>query len=803
MSAAKPLLTLSLALSAGAWAGDGAARWQAWLLVSLCAALLLVLAVRPGCVRRAAGVAAMAAFGIGAAGMAANDDAYRRNALRADVAAGLDAPVLLSGHAVADLVPGNPDRRLVLDVTDAEVDGARRPWRGRVSLRVGGEGALPLVTAGRQLAAWASLYPPRGTRSEGVVDFRDRARRQGTHALGTIKSAALIEVAAGGDSLAEPISRLRQYARVLLQRSIKGDDERGLLASLVFGDRGAIDAGMEDDYRRAGVFHVLAVSGAQVALLAAIAWRCLRLLRVARRPATLLLCGAVAGYAVFAGSEASIVRAAVMAGAVALAASLDLDASGFTALGGAVFALVAYDPAAVFDAGFQLSVSATAGLIAFMPSPAAQPELRGARRWLAWLVVASLAAQAAVLPAQLLLFHTLPIAALGANLVVVPISSALLVGTVAFLAVASVSQTLAAVPASLLEHTAALQNAFIHAWAQIPGVELSAPTPPLWCLAAYCGGLVALALGRPRARAVPLIGAGFFGILFAGGPRADGRLQLHALDVGQGDALVLVSPHGRVAVIDTGPGQDDGWSGGRDVVAPFLWSRGFARIDLLVMSHAHADHIGGASWLARTFKAHEVWEGSFQSREFRGSTLRRVVGAGVDADWDGVRLRVLGPPPLDPEASPPRDVRNDDSVVVEAAFGGSAYLLTGDIEGPGEEAVGGRAYDLVKVAHHGSRTSSSESFVARTCPAAAFVSVGAANRFHHPHPEVIDRYRRQGAFVARTDQDGSLQAATDGEVVTISTFALGTWSTSQKRRDRCATIPAQTARDERQDRRRE
>jgi len=138
MSAARPLLTLSLALSAGAWAGEGAALWQAWLLVSLCGALLLVLVVRPESVRRAAGALAMAAAGTGAAGMAASDDAYRRNPMRASVAAGLDAPVLLRGRAVADLVPGDPDRRLVLDVAGADVDGTLRPWRGRVSLRVGG-----------------------------------------------------------------------------------------------------------------------------------------------------------------------------------------------------------------------------------------------------------------------------------------------------------------------------------------------------------------------------------------------------------------------------------------------------------------------------------------------------------------------------------------------------------------------------------------------------------------------------------------------------------------------------------------
>lgn len=718
--------------------------------------------------------------------MGADNDAYERNELRRAVVAGIEGPVHVAGYAALDLVPADPRRRLVLDVDGARHQGRRVGHTGRVSLRVSGESAPPLVLAGRRVEVWASLEAPRGARSPGAVDAWARARREGIHGFGTVKSPALITVSDDVSGLAARVAEMRRGARALLSQTIEGANERGLLASLAFGDRSALTSRLQGDYRQAGVFHVLAVSGAQVALLAAVAWHILRLAGLSRGIATLVLCVVVAVYTIFAGGEASILRAAVMATAAAAATSLDLDAPGWNGLGGAMFTLVAVEPAAAFDPGFQLSVAATAGLVAFARTWGSG--FLPAISWASWLLAASLAAQCAVLPVQLHLFHTLPVGGLLANMIAVPLASFLLIGVVAFLAIAAVSPGLALPLAWFLERAASFLNAFVHAWAQVPGIDLTVPTPPLWCLVAYCGGLVALAAGAPLARTIPIIAAGFLGCLLAGGPRADGQLHLFALDVGQGDSLVVVSPHGRVMVVDTGPGSEDGWSAARSVVAPFLWSNGIARVDRLVISHAHADHVGAAAWFVRTFRVAEVWEGPTRVPGDVWKSRRRAVHAGVREIWDGVVIDVLGPPAQ--QAAAPLKVRNDDSVVLSMTLGQARFLLTGDIEAGGEASVGQGRYDVVKVPHHGSRTSSTGTFVEATCPGAAFVSVGARNRFQHPDPQVMGRYLSSGALPLRTDRDGTLQAATDGEVVRISAHVLATWSRSQSAEERCATIRA-------------
>lgn len=785
MAGSHPLLVLGMSLVLGAVAGDGATRPQAWALVAAAAILCAVCLCRPQG-RTTFHALVAASIAVGAGGMGAHNDAYERNELRRAMVVGIEGPVHIAGHAALDLVPADPRRRLVLDVDVALHEGRRVGHAGRVSLRVSGETQPPLVLAGWRVEVWASLEAPLGARSPGAVDAWARARHEEIHGFGTVKSPALITVSDHVSGLAARVAGLRGGARSLLSDAIEGANERGLLASLAFGDRSALNARLQGEYRQAGVFHVLAVSGAQVALLAAVAWRILRLVGLARGIATVVLCASVALYAIFAGGEASILRAAVMATAAAAATSLDLDEPGWNGLGGAMFALVAVEPAAAFDPGFQLSVAATAGLVAF--ARAWGSRLFPAVPWASWLLGASLAAQCAVLPVQLHLFHTLPVGGLLANIVAVPLASLLLIGVVAFLAIAAVSPGLAFPLAWSAERGASFLNGFVHAWAQMPGIDVTVPTPPLWCLVAYCGGLVALAVGAPVARAIPVIAAGFLGCLLSGGPRADGQLHLFALDVGQGDSLVVVSPHGRVMVVDTGPGSEVGWNAARSVLAPFLWNHGIAGVDRVVISHAHADHVGAAAWFVRTFRVAEVWEGPTPVPGDLWKANRRVVHKGVREIWDGVLLEVLGPPAW--QGAAPLKVRNDDSVVLSMTFGRARFLLTGDIEAGGEAAVGHLRYDVVKVPHHGSRTSSTGTFVDATCPGAAFVSVGARNRFQHPDPQVMGRYLASGALPLRTDRDGTLQAATDGEFVRISAHVLGAWSRSQSAEERCATIRA-------------
>jgi competence protein ComEC len=209
-------------------------------------------------------------------------------------------------------------------------------------------------------------------------------------------------------------------------------------------------------------------------------------------------------------------------------------------------------------------------------------------------------------------------------------------------------------------------------------------------------------------------------------------------------------------------------------VAPELWRRGVRTLDALVVTHADPDHAGGAPFLLRCFRVRELWEGPaplgdvgwrrFEARIDGGRATRVTVAEGMGRDWDGVRVAVLGP--RRPRRPPP-GVRNEDSIVLDVEYGEVHLLLTGDVLGREEESLRLPRAFVLKVPHHGSRSSSTPALLARAAPRLAVVSVGARNPFGHPHPEVLERYGRAGALVLRTDRDGTLEIATDGRRVWV------------------------------------
>lgn len=769
----RPLLLLAVALGTGALAGTALGPSVAAVVLLLSAVLLALSLAAP----LALGVAALtgAAAGIGAAAAGVEATAYDRAPLRRWVESGTyeGVPVLVRGTAAEDGREREDRWTLVVDVRTIERQGDARELRGRARIDVRGSATRGEVLQGDELELWAELYAPRGYGTPGAFDAAAEARRDGIHAAGSCKSPRLVRHRPGaGRTLA---TRVRAEARRRLQQAVLPGPEQGLVRAMVLGDRTGVDRETSETFRAAGTYHVLALSGAQVALLAAVLAASLGRLQVPRGARAVLVCAALAFYAELVGGDVPVARAAWMGSVLVAGRCLDLDADLANLLGLAGLLVLVQRPSAVTDVAFQLSFAATLGillltstLVRFAPALPLRLELA---------LAASLAAQLALAPLLLVHFHRLAPAALLLNLVAVPLSGAvLLTGTLA----AACPPTLAAA-----QHVAG-DVAWVTAHALLrsadpvrllPVLDVRLPTPPLWATLVFVGGLVMWAAGRWMKTAAGLTAVGLFALIVARRPpAADGQLHLAVVDVGQGDCLVIRTPRGRVWLVDAGGSFDGRFDVGEAVVAPYLWSLGVRHIEGMVVTHAHPDHAGGVPFLLRAFGVGEVWEGPRPRRDAgyerldaalrTAGVLRRSVGRGVRAEWDGVAVEVLGPA----GGPPPWRTRNDDSVVLSLRLGAVRLLLTGDIEGGAEAALSPGRATVLKVAHHGSRSSSTAAFVAEVAPAVAIVSVGRHSRFGHPHPEVLERYGRRGTRLFRTDRDGTICVSTDGVAVRVSSW---------------------------------
>jgi competence protein ComEC len=333
----------------------------------------------------------------------------------------------------------------------------------------------------------------------------------------------------------------------------------------------------------------------------------------------------------------------------------------------------------------------------------------------------------------------------------------------------------------------------------LPFLNRRVPGPDTWTVVIYAAALtgaifanrLASVPGRLRAkirRGGALVGLGMaLWIIFAPQTwrwpwRADGKLHVTSIDVGQGDATFIQFPDATTMVVDAGGlGADARFDVGARVVAPVLWHRRVGWVDGLLLTHGDPDHIGGAMTLLDVFRPPRLWEGievpghapmqRLRDRAQQLGVIGEPLHAGAGWTRGAVAIRIWHPPPADWER---RKVRNDDSVVVELRFGGVSIVLPGDIGRDVERDLVSRAgparLRVLKVPHHGSATSSSDAFLDALRPAIAVVSCGRSNRFGHPAPVVLARYRARHIAIFRTDEDGQIDLSTDGTSLDVQTF---------------------------------
>jgi competence protein ComEC len=736
-------------------------------------------------------------------------------------------PVWLEGRIADDAAVSRPrfdgetgDTALVpVNVTRVRIDGAWRAASGRAMLAIGGQAAAGSIdewTRGRTIAAPVLVHRPQTWRNFGMPGERWQTLRRSSDITGSVKSAALVEVTRG-DGWSESGAAIRRWVRRDLTRVVApiSTESAAVMIAVLIGDRSRLDDTTTVSLQRAGTYHVIAISGGNIAIAVIACVWVLRLVLRSRRVIAVITMAVVVMYGAVVGDQASVERAVAAAMVV-----LGVQAAGWCVSTRRVLLLAAMivlliDPLTAVDAGAWLSFGATLGIVLFATpiATAIRPALervrgrpvadRGVATVAIPLFAATIAAEMALAPISAAVFSQVSVAGLGLNFIAIPAMAVVQFAGIAILASAHVVPPLAAL-AAYVGHwgvLAILRSAALLQWAP----WLAWQTPPVWLgwmLIYYAALATAVwSTGRRSPRSVTLrrLALVTFGLSLlviagsplwprSGGPPA-GWLRVTFLDVGQGDSILTQFPTGQSLLVDAG-GSATGFDIGSRVVRPALWALGVQHLDWLAVTHGDIDHAGGTLSVLQTMRPREIWEGV--PVPTTATMLRlRAAAQTQHAAWErltvgpsfevgSVAIDVFNPPVPDWER---RATRNDDSLVLRLSFGDVSVLLTGDISAAVEQglpfdamaASGQPRLRLLKAPHHGSRTSSSDAMVGGWLPQAVFISVGRGNTFGHPSPDVLARYDRDAVDVFRTDRDGAIAVETDGRVVRVRTATGRTW----------------------------
>ena len=666
--------------------------------------------------------------------------------------------------------------RLLVAAERLSLEGTLVPTEGLIQTTIYGE--APPVREGDRLQVILRLHPPGGFQNPGAFDYRAFLARNGIHVAGSGRGADLLVVGRTSHGIGDWPRLIREWAEARIQAHLP-PRSAALLDGLLLGERRHLPEEIDEAFRNAGVYHLLAISGFNVGLIAGALFLGLKILKFPDRAVALLTLLALITFAAVVGGQPSVLRATLMGCLYFVGRLLEREVSLWNSLAAAALILLLWRPMDLWDAGLQLTFAATAALLAFTePFTSALTRVR-LPRWLAAALAVSLAAQLGVTPLMVFHFNQLSLIGVLANLFVVPLAGlATTLGLVA---------TLSALVSDALAHwffqstwLSLLGLRFLtFLFAGLPFALVHVPTPSL---AAF--SLSYLLLGVlphwPRGRAWRW-GIGLGAILVAAlalGPwliPADGRLRLTMLDVGQGEALLLELPGGERVLVDAGRGGDGGFDVGERVIAPFLWQRGITRLDAAVMTHGDPDHAGGLGAIFRRFHVGELWRTPFAEGgpSLPAGARQRSLSRGDQVRLGPILLTVLHPPAAPLAGSPrgPASDENNNSLVLRITWGRLAILLTADLEMEAEAELLRAGLPLgaaiLKVGHHGSQFSSTPEFLAAVRPRVALVSVGRGNPHRHPAPAVVAALEAGRTTVYRTDQDGAVEIGSDGETVWV------------------------------------
>ncbi len=650
------------------------------------------------------------------------------------------------------LEPVTPDAPL------ARVSIHSLPCEGAVDARWPARAEVAAGTAGRASGRWIRR-PDRGGRADGILLVRQ------------FEEAGFA---------ATPVERLRNWLAATVRRLYGA--RTGTVEALVVNRRGGMAPELRERYGRAGLVHILSISGFHVGVI--IAWVVMLggTLGVPRSRSAIAAAALAFLYVIFLAWPPPAARAALLAALAAQSHLRQRNPEAASLLAVTCLFVLLLGPWALLDAGAWLSASA---LLGALTATRWSDHTLGTAWW--WRTLsASVGATVATSPITAALFGIVSLAGVFLNFLAIPLAALAVPGLLASLLAAAVIPPLAAPLAAGAGALLGLIDQLAWWGGQSDAAVIIQPAEPASALPWLAGLLLAawsisgrspawetarrLALGACAATWLLLIAEGVGSV-----HDAESGLTLHFLDIGQGDAAVLRTPAGHWVLIDAGP-RSDRDDAGRRIVAPFLARHHAGGLALAIVSHVHADHLGGLPAVLDRIPAKSVLEPAELVADSLYTRFLDQVDAlgipwrsardGLRFELDSVHFTVLHPDTSWAEWG--MDL-NEDSVVLLVEYGGFRALFPGDGGLHAESRLAGRVgtVDLLKVGHHGSRSATGEGWLAELLPHAAVISLGRGNRYGHPHAEVIERLSRHGIGVWRTDQLGTITVTTDGRTFTI------------------------------------